>query len=103
MRIPGTPPCIQCEPPNTYSYYAPSHHLGIYRLSIGIDLQPLLRHRRILQKVQRHPYKMPSYTIKLLLHLHSTQMRRIEMSLLVIIIFLLGVGNIGCVVVEVKD
>ena len=67
-------------------FYSPTSS-RIDTLSVSIDLQALLRHLGILQKVQRHPDQMPFNLVELLPDLLRRHKRIVEMPLLVILVF----------------
>ena len=60
--------------------------LGIDTLGVGIDLQALLRHLRVLQEIQRHPYQMPLDLVQFLSDLLGWHERIVQMSLLELVV-----------------
>lgn len=60
--------------------------LGVDTLGVSIDLQALLRHFRILQKVQRHPHQMALDLVELLPNLLHRHERIVEVPLFELVV-----------------
>ena len=74
-------------------------YLSIDTLGISVNLQPLLRHLRVLEEIQRHPYQVPLDLIEFLPDFFGGHEGVVEMALLELVV----PGEEGGVVVEGFD
>ena len=93
--IPSIPPHSSQKP--KYRLPSPlSKPLSIDTLRISINLQSLLRHRCILQEVQRHPHEMSLDEIEFLADFFARHEGVVEVALFELVV----AGEEGFVVVE---